>query len=285
MHLIFPDVAVGSTIRQELRQANSASQKWFITTEGYLVHGSNSALSLIPESTESGYKLTLVEHVSVKQEHRWGLLSPEVKVENGRQLLSSWKASLLSECKKVNGQYVQKTIHRIANWPEDTFFITAHNGLALVPEKSQSYSTVIVSKLEVGHYERFQWAFRDGFLVHVATGLVLHAEDDLVGGSELQIREQLITDKHTIDQRQRWLVKTDGSVVSEAKNNLGFVLVEQDKQFHVQLAYSNNTTEHYNWGFVHGHYESRYSDVYKKELQVLSRTERILLTVRYGQGK
>ncbi|CAO3687991.1 unnamed protein product [Rhizopus microsporus] len=278
------NVAVGSTIRQELRQANSASQKWFITTEGYLVHGSNSALSLIPESTESGYKLTLVEHVSVKQEHRWGLLSPEVKVENGRQILSSWKVSLLSECKKVNGQYVQKTIHRIANWPEDTFFITAHNGLALVPEKPQSYSTVTVSKLEVGHYERFQWAFRDGFLVHVATGLVLHAEDDLVGGSELQIREQLITDKHTIDQRQRWLVKTDGSIVSEAKNNLGFVLVEQDKQFHVQLAYSNNTTEHYNWGFVHGHYESRYSDVYKKELKVLSRTERILLTVRYGQA-
>ncbi|CEG67486.1 hypothetical protein RMATCC62417_03911 [Rhizopus microsporus] len=278
------NVAVGSTIRQELRQTNSASQKWFITTEGYLVHGSNSALSLIPESTEAGYKLTLVEHASVKQEHRWGLLSPEVKVENGRQLLSSWKVSLLSECKKVNGQYVQKTIHRIANWPEDTFFITAHNGLALVPEKPQSYSTVIVSKLEVGHYERFQWAFRDGFLVHVATGLVLHAEDDLVGGSELQIREQLITDKHTIDQRQRWLVKTDGSVVSEVKNNLGFVLVEQDRQFHVQLAYSNNTTEHYNWGFVHGHYESRYSDVYKKELQVLSRTERILLTVRYGQA-
>lgn len=48
----------------------------------------------------------------------------------------------------------------------------------------------------------------------------------------------------------------------------------------MQLAYASNTSEHYSWGFIHGHYENRYSDVYKKEVSVITRTERILLTVR-----
>ncbi|KAG0997133.1 hypothetical protein G6F28_003187 [Rhizopus arrhizus] len=278
--------AVGSAVHQELRQANSSSQKWYLTTEGYLVHGSNAALSLIAETSKTGdHSLLLGEIVSVKQEHRWGLLTPEIKVEKGTQLLANWKVALLTECKKSSsGQYIQKVVTRLANWPEDTFFITAHEGLALVPEKSESYSQVVVKKLHVGQYEQFKWTFRDGYLVHVATGLALHASDDLVGGSELQIREQLLTDDDKVDRRQQWLLKTDGSIISEAKTNLGFALLKQNNEYQVELAYASKASEHYNWGFVQGHYETRYSDVYKKEMTVLSRTERILLTVRYNQA-
>lgn len=213
-------------------------------------------------------------------------MTPEIKVEKGTQLLANWKVALLTECKKSSsGQYIQKVVTRLANWPEDTFFITAHEGLALVPEKSESYSQVVVKKLHVGQYEQFKWTFRDGYLVHVATGLALHASDDLVGGSELQIREQLLTDDDKVDRRQQWLLKTDGSIISEAKTNLGFALLKQNNEYQVELAYASKASEHYNWGFVQGHYETRYSDVYKKEMTVLSRTERILLTVRYNQGK
>lgn len=108
--------------------------------------------------------------------------------------------------------------------------------------------------------------------------------DDLVGGSQLQIREELLSDSKTIDQRQKWVIKTDGSIVSELKNTLGFALIQQGNQYSVQLAYTSNTSEHYSWGFVRGHYENRYSQVYKKEVSVITRTERILLTVQTHQG-
>lgn len=108
--------------------------------------------------------------------------------------------------------------------------------------------------------------------------------DDLVGGSQLQIREELLADSKTIDQRQKWVIKTDGSIVSELKTTLGFALIQQGNQYLVQLAYTSNTSDHYSWGFIRGHYESRYSEVYKKEVSVVARTERILLTVRTQQG-
>ncbi|EIE89124.1 hypothetical protein RO3G_13835 [Rhizopus delemar RA 99-880] len=276
-------LAVGATLRQELRQASASTQKWSLTTEGYLVHGANVALSLIPERQASGdYKLVLSEQA--KPEHRWGLLTPQTKVENGLQVLQSWKTALLTECKKVKGQYVQKIVHRIADWPEETFYISAQDGLGLVPEKLESYATVVVRKLELGHYEPFRWTFRGGYLVHVATGLVLHASDDLVSGSELQIRERLVTDEKTIDPRQRWIVKTDGSIVSETQSNLGFSLLKQGADYHVQLVYISSQSEHYHWGFAHGRYETRYSNVYKKDMTVLTRLERILLTVRLNQA-
>lgn len=109
--------------------------------------------------------------------------------------------------------------------------------------------------------------------------------DDLVGGSQLQIREQLLSDSKTIDQRQKWVIKTDGSIVSELKTTLGFALLRQGNKYLVQLAYASKTSEHYGWGFVRGHYESRYSDVYKKEVTVVTRTERILLTVQTQRSK
>lgn len=280
------DVKAGSKICQELRQAGSVGQRWNLTIEGYFVHGSNPSLTLVPEVVSGeNYKLVLADHISVKQEHRWGLLSPEMKVENGLQILSRWSITLLTEWKQSTEQAVQKVIHRVANWPEETFFIGAQDGLALAPEKSEAYSFLVVKKLEIGHSEHFKWTYRNGYVVHVATGLVLHASDDLVGGSQLQIREELLSDSKTIDQRQKWIIKTDGSIVSELKTNLGFALLQQGNQYHVQLAYSSNTSEHYNWGFIHCHYEKRFSDVYKKEVSVVTRTERILLTVQTQKRK
>ncbi|RCI07331.1 hypothetical protein CU098_005261 [Rhizopus stolonifer] len=276
------NLVAGSSIRQELRKAGDIGQRWRLTVDGYIIHGSNPSLTLIPQEVETNaYKLVLAEHLSVQQEHRWSLLSPEIKIENNTQVLVRWTASVLSEWKQFNEQAVQKVVHRIANWPEDTFFITAQGGLALVPEKSEAFSYLVVKKLEFGESsEHFKWTFRNGYLVHVATGLVLHASDDLVSGSQLQIREELVSENKTVDQRQSWAVKTDGSIVSESKNTLGFALLEQDNQYQVQLAYASNTSEHYAWGFVRGHYETRYSNIYKKEVRFISRTERILLTLR-----
>lgn len=275
------NICAGSAITQELRKAGDIGQRWSLTIDGYFVHGSNPSLTLVPEIVSGEeYKLVLADHVSVQTEHRWGLLSPEIKVENGLQILSRWTVILLTEWKQFNEQTIQKVVHRIANWPEETFFISAQDGLALVPEKSEAYSFLVVKKLEFGQSEHFKWTYRNGYVVHVATGLVLHASDDLVGGSQLQIREELLSDSKTIDQRQKWVIKTDGSIVSEIKTNLGFALLQQGNQYLVQLAYASNTSEHYSWGFIRGHYENRYSDVYKKEVSVITRTERILLTVQ-----
>ena len=280
------DVVTGSAITQEVRKAGDIGQRWTLTIDGFFVHGSNPAVTLVPEVVSNGeYKLILSDHASAQAEHRWGLLHPELKVENGVQTLSRWTLTLLTEWKQTSLQTVQKVVHRIANWPEETFFIGGQNGLALAPEKSEAYSFLVVKKLEFGQSAQFQWAYRHGYVIHVATGLALHASDDLVGGSQLQIREQLLSDAKTIDQRQRWLIKTDGSIISEEKNTLGFALLQQNNQYQVQLAYTSNNSEHYSWSFMQGHYENRYSDVYKKEVSVVTRTERILLTIRTQKSK
>lgn len=159
-----------------MRKAGSVGQRWNLTIEGYLVHGSNPSLTLAPSlDSENKYKLALADHVSVQQDHRWGLLSPEIKVENNTQVLVRWSITLLTEWKKFSEKHVQKVVHRIANWPEETFFISAQDGLALVPEKSEAFSFLVVKKLEYGQSEHFKWTYRNGYLVHVATGLVLHA--------------------------------------------------------------------------------------------------------------
>ncbi|KAI8351202.1 hypothetical protein EDC96DRAFT_292308 [Choanephora cucurbitarum] len=276
------NLVAGSSIRQELRKAGDIGQRWRLTIEGYLIHGSNPSLTLVPQkvSESESYNLVLAEYLSIQQEHRWSLLSPEIKVENNTQVLVRWTVSVLTEWKQFNEQAVQKVVHRIANWPEDTFFITAQGSLALVPEKPESFAFLTVKKLELGESsEHFKWTFRNGYLTHVTTGLVLHAADDLVGGSQLQIRNELVTESNTIDARQSWAVMTDGSIVSQSKKNLGFTLIQQDSKYQVQLAYAGNSYEHYAWGFARGHYETRYSDIYKKEVRYVSRTERILLTV------
>jgi hypothetical protein len=106
----------------------------------------------------------------------------------------------------------------------------------------------------------------------------------LISGSQLQIREKLVNSDKTIDTRQTWLVKTDGTIVSEPRTELGFALIQQGGSYHVQLSYISTTSTHYTWDFMHGHYESRYSEVYKKNVDVVVRTEKILLTIQTRRG-
>jgi hypothetical protein len=175
--ILIIDINVGSVISQEVRKAGDVGQRWNLTIDGYLVHGSNPSLTLVPQIIEEGkYKLSLADHISsTHQNNRWGLLSPEIKVENSTQILVRWSITLLTEWKKFNEQSIQKVVHRVANWPEETFFISAQDGLALVPEKSEAFSFLVVKKLEFGQSEHFKWTYRNGYVVHVATGLVLHA--------------------------------------------------------------------------------------------------------------
>ncbi|KAI8376915.1 hypothetical protein BD560DRAFT_445435 [Blakeslea trispora] len=276
------NLVAGSSIRQELRKAGDIGQRWRLTVEGYLIHGSNPSLTLVPRkvSDSDSYDLVLEEYLSVQQEYRWSLLAPEIKVENNTQVLVRWTVSALSEWKQFSEKVIQKVVHRVANWPEDTFFLTAQGNLALVPEKPEAFAFLTLKKLELGESsEHFKWTFRDGCLTHVTTGLVLHAADDLVGGSLLQIRNALTTESNAIDQRQSWAVMTDGSIVSQSKKNLGLTLIQHESGYQVQLAYSGSSYEHYAWGFARGHYETRYSDIYKKEIRYMSRTERVLLTL------
>lgn len=175
--ILIIDINVGSVISQEVRKAGDVGQRWNLTIDGYLVHGSNPSLTLVPQLVEEGkYRLSLADHISSShQDNRWGLLSPEIKVENSTQVLVRWSITLLTEWKKFNEQSIQKVVHRIANWPEETFFISAQDGLALAPEKSEAFSFLVVKKLEFGQSEHFKWTYRNGYVVHVATGLVLHA--------------------------------------------------------------------------------------------------------------
>jgi hypothetical protein len=83
-----------------------------------------------------------------------------------------------------------------------------------------------------------------------------------------------------VDRRQKWVVKVDGSIVSEMENGLGFALLQQNDRYSVVLSYVNATSTHYAWVFTRGRYETRFSEVYKKEVSVVSHTERILLTIQ-----
>ncbi|KAI8997486.1 hypothetical protein BDB01DRAFT_735435 [Pilobolus umbonatus] len=269
-------------ITQLNRKAGSASQRLTLTIDGYLVRVSDVSTSLVPTpiADSEDYTLTVSEISSVSREHRWGLLTPTIKTEKGVQILFSWTICFLTEWKKFSTTHVQKIVPSIANWPEDRFFISAHDGMALVPDKSEAFSLVVVRKLAYSQFEQFEWTYRDGYIVHCATNLVLHASDDLVGGSQLQIREQLISGSKTGDQRQQWIVKTDGSIASEVKENLGFALLQKDNQYFVQLAYISNTSEHYSWQFLRGLYQSHFSTQLNKEIRIILRTETILLTIR-----
>ncbi|KAI8884081.1 carbohydrate-binding module family 13 protein [Backusella circina FSU 941] len=271
---------IGSTVCQKSRQSNSTNQHWSLTTDGRIIQGSNPSLSLMPEKAKQTYIVTLADHAEVKKDHYWGLLTPKMGVENGIQVLLKWSIAALSEWKKSNEQEIQKMSHCVANWPEQPFFIGAHDNMALVPEKSEAYSFLVLRKIEIRQSEIFKWVYRNGYIVHCETGLVLHALDDLVSGGQLQIREELISDSKYVDKRQQWFVKTDGSIISQSKNELGFTLIQQGAQSSVQLGSISNTSEHYGWTFLYGHYASRFSEVYQKKINVLTHTDKILLTVK-----
>lgn len=168
---------------------SSRSLHWSLTIDGYLVHGFEPSLVLAPQAAEdkSSFSVIAVDHRVSKEERRWGLLLPEVSVQDGLQVLVRWSVALLQEWRKATKEVsAAKSVVRFAAWPKDHFFISTSDGYALVPEKAQAESSVTLKKLDVNaDIEQFKWTFDQGYLVHVATGLVLYWTGELINSSAL----------------------------------------------------------------------------------------------------
>jgi hypothetical protein len=165
----------------DLIQSNTSSQKWYMTIDGYLIYGeSDSKLALSVETQEKNkYRLTLSSH-QYSQELRWGFLIPKFGYRSGVQILSQWSISILREWHTIKTTTTTTTkkinSHPVAQWPEGEFFISGPDGYALAPEKSESGSALVMKKLEVDLANLFKWTYKNGYLVHCATGLVMRAQ-------------------------------------------------------------------------------------------------------------
>lgn len=149
-----------------------------LTIEGYIIHGSNASLSLVPQAIpneKDKYKVVLTDFMASEKSHRWCLLTPSISVTKGVQVLSSWSLARLTELSSSKTNSYQEYAPVAAEWPEETFFITGQNGYALAPEKSEAFSFVVYKQFDNASSEQFKWTYREGYLVHVATNLVLHA--------------------------------------------------------------------------------------------------------------
>ncbi|KAG0168299.1 hypothetical protein DFQ28_004983 [Apophysomyces sp. BC1034] len=270
-------VTAGASLAHVRRDEGSNSQRWYINTDGYLIHAFNPSLALVTELVNNKHKLSLSEYHSATQEHRWGLLRPEITIKQNVQVLEKWSIVILKEWRRVDQRVVQKVIHRRATVPQDSFFLGAHGGLAFVPEQPEAYASIVLRKMDYNNSENFKWTFNDRYLVHCATGLVLHATDNLVNGSHLQLRGKANEDDKHSDDRQLWHLKTDGTIVSESRQELGFGLVRQDDQWSVQLTDAKDRGQHFSWILLYGKYTKRYSEELKKEISVLINTERVIL--------
>ncbi|KAF7731217.1 hypothetical protein EC973_000632 [Apophysomyces ossiformis] len=272
-------IAAGASLAHNRHDSKSNSQLWYINTDGYLIHGSNPSLALVTELVDDKYKLYLNEYHLVTQDHRWGLLKPEITVTNNVQTLETWSVVILKEWRRVDQRVVQKIAHQRAASPKDSFFLGAQNGLALAPEQSEAFAHVVLRKMDYNNYENFKWTFEGSYVVHCATGLVLHAADNLVNGSHLQLRAKLNQEEQRLDTRQLWYLKTDGSIVSESRPDLGLGLTYQNQQWAVQLTDVKEHGQHFAWVLLYGKYSKKYSEELKKEVSVLVSTERVVLTV------
>lgn len=178
----YTDLQEGGTLKLAPVQPRPQSQRWKLSIDGYLVHGTEPALTLAPHADgENNFNLSLVQHASYKEEHRWGLLIPEIRVENSVQILVRWSVAMLEEWRqKTLSQQIKPAVHTAA-WPQDSFFITTQDGYALAPEKPESSAFVELRKVDSNtDCELFKWAFIDGYITHCATGLVLHAHGKLL---------------------------------------------------------------------------------------------------------
>jgi hypothetical protein len=151
-----------------------------MTTDGYLLYGSSdSKLALSVETqAENKYRLSISTH-KYSQELKWGFLIPKFGYRSGTQILSQWSIAILKEWRSTTTTTttVKKiTRHPVAEWPQGEFYISGPDGHALTPEKSESGSSLVMKKLEVDQSSAFKWTFRNGYLVHCATGLVMHAQ-------------------------------------------------------------------------------------------------------------
>jgi hypothetical protein len=154
-----------------------------MTTDGYLFYGaitSNLAISVETQG-ENKYRLTTSNH-KYSDELRWGFLIPKFTYRSGTQILSQWSIAVLKEYRKVissstSSTTVKKITHQpVAEWPQGEFYIGGPDGHALTAEKHESGSDLVMRKLEVDQSSAFRWTFRNGYLVHCATGLVMRAQ-------------------------------------------------------------------------------------------------------------
>ncbi|KAI7861529.1 hypothetical protein BDF14DRAFT_1868106, partial [Spinellus fusiger] len=252
------------------------TQHWSLTVEGYLVNEANSSHALILQEQNNSYSLGVGEHGS-KQEHRWGLMVPTFGYKSNVQILVDWSIVYLKEWRRSASQSVQKITHRLASWPEEVFYLRAHDNLAIVPQSSEAYSVLVLKQLEASNAAEFQWTFRNQRLVHVASGLVLGS--DMVHGSSLQL-----TVENANDIKQQWALKTDGSIVLASREEYGFGLVQKNGSWTLQLIQVTKAT-HYGWTLMYGHYESstlRFRRIILTLLSTKSTADRQLVTHRYG---
>lgn len=150
-----------------------------MTTDGYLIYGqSDDKLALSVETQDKNtYRLTLCSH-KYSQELRWGFLIPKFGYRSGVQTLSQWSIAILKEWRTTTTTTTtKKFVHQaVAEWPQGEFYISGPDGHALAPEKSESGSVLVMKKLEINSESMFKWTFRNGYLVHCATGLVMRAQ-------------------------------------------------------------------------------------------------------------
>lgn len=152
-----------------------------MTVDGYLIYGSSeSKLALSVETQDKNkYRLTLCNH-KYSEELRWGFLIPKFGYRSGIQILSHWSNSILREWRSTTTtttttvKHINR--HPVAQWPQGEFYIGGPDGTALAPEKSESGSALVMKKLEVDLSSLFKWTYKNGYLVHCATGLVMRAQ-------------------------------------------------------------------------------------------------------------
>ncbi|CAO3651459.1 unnamed protein product [Cunninghamella blakesleeana] len=259
------DLKVGETVKQSSQQHLSKKQAWAFTAEGNFIQLAEPTLGVIPSEDGSSLTLKHVDHVQ-QQSYRWSLLEPQFKYESHIQILVSWKLALVNEWRNLNVATLQtqKITPSTAAWPEETFYISTGNGDALVPEKNQAHSSLTSRKLTVETHESFKWTFKDGYLVHVATGLVLHARD-LASSSGLEIRTQETSKEGHVHENQSWIINTDGSIVSATNKLLGL----GGHKF-IELCDIKKVRQHISWSVIVGQYEKNVLISFRRYILTIS---------------
>ncbi|KAI8641464.1 hypothetical protein BD408DRAFT_368184, partial [Parasitella parasitica] len=257
-----------------LIQNKSSAQKWYMTVDGYLLYGqSGDKLALCVETQDKNkYRLTLCSH-KYSQELSWGFLIPKFGYRSGVQTLSQWSIAILREWRTITTTTTatKKFVHQpVAEWPQGEFYINGPDGHALVPKKSESGSALVMKKLEISTENVFKWTFRNGYLVHCATGLVMRAPDNFAQGSQLQLSSQAEGDSH-----QSWTLRTDGTIISKKDEQFGLGVVQVNGAWTIQMV----TGSYHAWRILYGRYETRYSEQEKKDISYLVSFQRIVLTL------
>lgn len=155
-----------------------------MTMDGYLLYGSDKEKLALSVAGEKGQYKLIITHHKYSQEFRWGFLVPKFGYRQGRQILIQWSLVILREYRKLIKTTVTTTAvdHPIAEWPQGEFFIRGSEGYALVPEKSEAGSLVVMKQLETENAELFKWTYRNGYLVHVLSKYVLRIQGKIKKG-------------------------------------------------------------------------------------------------------